>query len=106
VKAVAYVVDLMDRSKVLAAGQAAGIEIRAVRSGQAAMDASVDADVVVVDLSRPDALDVIADLAGRVRVVAYGAHVDTERLERARRAGAEAALARSAFFAEPARWIS
>jgi hypothetical protein len=104
-KAVAYVVDLMDSSKITAAGKTAGMEVRIVRSHGAAVEAGTDADVVVVDLSRPDALEVIGDLSSRVRVVAYGAHVDLERLRAASDAGAESVLARSAFFGALDGWL-
>jgi hypothetical protein len=61
------------------------------------------ADVVAVDLSRPDAVDAIARLraAGSTAwVVAYGSHVDRVRLDDARDAGADEVLARSEFFAD------
>jgi hypothetical protein len=53
---------------------------------------------VVVDLARPDALDALAAAVPTgARVLAYGSHVERERLDAARTAGAEV-LARSAFF--------
>lgn len=59
----------------------------------------VPSAIVVVDLSRPDALEAIdAGAAAGARVVAYGSHVDRDRLDAAHAAGAEV-LARSAFFA-------
>jgi hypothetical protein len=103
----AYVVDLMDRSKVSSAAVAAGIDVAFVRSAAALADKVAEGGVqtVVVDLSRSDGIDAVARVAGTTRVVAYGSHVDTELLESAARAGAEPVLARSTFFAEPARWL-
>jgi DNA-binding NarL/FixJ family response regulator len=89
----AYVVDLVDRSKfpdgtafVRQAGKLDGA-----------------ADVVVVDLSRPDAVEGVRALraaGSTVRVVAYGRHTERELLAEARAAGCDQVLARSAFFAD------
>jgi DNA-binding NarL/FixJ family response regulator len=100
----------MDRSKVSSAAAAAGIEVTVVRSPAALVAAVAEeaVDVVVVDLGRADAIDAIAAATvgtGGARILAYGSHVDTERLDAAARAGADPVLARSAFFAEPARWM-
>jgi hypothetical protein len=89
---VAYVPDLMDRSKLTAT--VAGV---AFVASPAELVAS-DAEVVVVDLSRPGVLDVLPELTGR-RVIGFGSHVDRELLDRARAAGCSEVLARSAFFA-------
>jgi hypothetical protein len=115
VRVAVYVVDLMDRSKVSSAAAAAGIEVTVVRSptAVAAEVAAGTVDAVVVDLGRADAIEAVAAAAaataaagsGGARVIAYGSHVDTERLDAAARAGADPVLARSAFFAEPARWM-
>ena len=88
---VAYVPDLMDRSRL------AGIEVTFVASPAALAAASASADVVVIDLSRPGALDVLASLSGRV--IAFGSHVDAELLAAARAAGCDEVLPRSKFFA-------
>jgi hypothetical protein len=103
----AYVVDLMDRSKVAAAARADGIDVTFVRSGAALGEAVKTAgpEIVLVDLGRADAVDAIAAVAGQARVVAFGAHVDTDRLAAAERAGAASVLARGTFFADPARWM-
>jgi hypothetical protein len=87
----AYVPDLMDRSKVSAAAPA----VTFVRSAAALVD--TDAPTVVVDLSRPGVLDVLAALAGR-RIIGFGSHVDNELLEAARAAGCTEVLRRSEFF--------
>jgi hypothetical protein len=104
----AYVVDLMDRSKVTSAAAPAGIDVTFVRSAAQLDDAVAggeEAGTVVVDLGRPDAIDAVTAAAGRSRVVGFGSHVDTDRLQAARDAGAETVLARSAFFSDPARWM-
>ena len=89
---VAYVPDLMDRSKVRGA--------RFVSRPQELLAAH--ATIVVVDLSRPGVLDVIPALvAAGTRVIGFGSHVDGATLDGARAAGAEA-MARSVFFARVA----
>lgn len=85
----AYVPDLMDRSKF-----GAGVTFASSPADLVGMEA----DVVVVDLSRPGVLDVLPQLAGR-RVIGFGSHVDTERLDAARAAGCTEVLPRSQFFA-------
>lgn len=78
--------DLMDGSKLRS------IEgIRVVRPGADL----VDADVVLVDLGLPGALD--AAVASGARVIAYGSHVDDGALDDATTAGAQA-MPRSVFF--------
>jgi len=97
VKVVAYVPDLMDRSKVVAATSGIGAELVAVASPGRLVDAAVGADVVVVDLGRPGVLEVIGSL-GAVPTVGFASHVDTDLLRRARQAGCGRVLARSVFF--------
>jgi hypothetical protein len=93
---VAYVPDLMDRSKVAAAAPG----VRFVGSPSDLAATASDGVKFVVDLSRPGVLDAVRSLvsAGAV-VIGFGSHVDRELLERARAAGCERVLARSAFFA-------
>jgi hypothetical protein len=87
---IAFVPDLMDRSKVVAAAPDA-IIVRTLS------DLSAGAgDTVIIDLSRPGALDAISRLAG-ARVIGFGSHVDRQLLSAARAAGFEV-MARSAFF--------
>lgn len=94
---VAYVPDLMDRSKVSAA---AG-DVRFVARPEALATAAAAADLVVVDLGRPGVIDALADVAALgVRVIGFGSHVDREVLDEARAAGCSQVLARSAFFAQ------
>lgn len=89
---VAYVPDLMDRSRLGA------LDAEFVASPADLVARGGGADVVVVDLSRPGALDAAVDLAAAgVDVVGFAPHVDDEL-----RAGAAAAgvrvLPRSRFF--------
>ena len=92
---VAYVTDLMDRSKVESAVD--GVSFARDPAAAAA------ADVIVVDLARfGNALGAIRAAAPDARIVAFGPHVDDELLERARAAGADTVLARSQFFRDPA----
>jgi DNA-binding NarL/FixJ family response regulator len=95
VNVVAYVTDLMDRSKVQSA-----IEGVAFARDPAA---AAGADVVIIDLARfADAVVAIRAAAPRARIVAFGPHVDDETLRRASDDGADAVMARSQFFREPA----
>ena len=84
----AYVPDLMDRSRF---GGIEGVEFVAAPADLA----GVEADVVVVDLSRPGVLD---SLPAGVRTIGFGSHVDRELLAAARAAGCEEVMPRSEFF--------
>ena len=98
-RVVALVGDLMDRSKVTAA----------IPGAEFARDAAAcaDADVVVVDLSRfATAVAGARSVARGARIVAYGPHVDDETFARARAEGADAAVARSVFFRDPAALVT
>jgi DNA-binding NarL/FixJ family response regulator len=101
-RVLAFVPDLMDRSKVAAA---AGDRVRFVPTPGALSAELADADrltdMVVVDLGRPGVLEVLRELQTvdpRPRVVGFGSHVDRALLDRARAAGCDEVLARSAFF--------
>lgn len=94
---VAYVPDLMDRSKVAAAAA----DARFVSRPEALAGAAAAADLVVVDLGRPGVIDALGDVAALgVRVIGFGSHVDREVLDEARAAGCSQVLARSAFFGQ------
>ena len=84
----AYVPDLMDRSRF---GGIEGVEFVASPTELA----NVDADVVVVDLSRPGVLD---SLPSGVRTIGFGSHVDRELLASAEAAGVDEVMPRSEFF--------
>ncbi len=87
-RVVAFAPDLMDQSKLRAAG------VTVLRS--IADLATTDADLVLVDLSRPGVLDAIGDLD--TEVIGFGPHVDDELLEAGRVAGCADVLPRSVFF--------
>ena len=91
-RVVAWVPDLMDRSRVGAAGA-----VTFVASAEELADAAAGADLVIVDLARPGALDAIAGLRG-VRTVGFAPHVERDLLEAATAAGCDEVLPRSAFF--------
>jgi hypothetical protein len=80
----------MDRSKLAGVG-----EVEFVPDPHLLVE--VEADVVVLDLSRPGVIEVLARLAG-VRTIGFGSHVDLDTLQAARDAGCGVVLARSAFF--------
>jgi hypothetical protein len=88
----AYVPDLMDRSKVVAAVPSAVVVADVGHLTPA------EGDTVVLDLGRPAALDAVATLCGTgARVIGFASHVDRARIDQARAAGCEV-LPRSAFF--------
>lgn len=97
-KVVAYVPDLMDRSKVDAAG-----DVTFVRRADEL--AGIHADLVIADLSRPGVLDVLGSIIAP-RVVGFASHVDRALLDAARTAGCTEVLARSAFFSRVADIVS
>jgi hypothetical protein len=90
---VAYVPDLMDRSKVSSAG-----DVTFVSRPADLPAASEGASLVVVDLSRPGVLEVLPAIAAPT--IGFGRHDDRERLAAATAAGCDRVLARSAFFAQ------
>ena len=89
---VAYVPDLMDRSKVAAAGDCVFVS----KPGDLAALCPA-ADVVVVDLTKPGVVDVLADLDARI--IGFANHTSRDVMAAARAAGCEQVLARSDFFA-------
>jgi|SRR5581483_5742412 len=88
---VAFVDDLMDRSRITAA-------VSGVRFARAP-DAAGAADVAIVDLARHAAV-VRALRAGNVelRIVGFGPHVDGDVAQAAHADGADLVLPRSRFF--------
>jgi hypothetical protein len=90
-KVVAYVPDLMDRSKVAAAG-----DVTFVTDPSQLVHAAEAADVVVVDLTRSGVLEVVPALGAPV--IGFANHTQKELLDAARAAGCREALPRSAFF--------
>jgi hypothetical protein len=89
----AYVPDLMDRSKVSSVAATTFVSRPADLVAAATGD-----DLVVVDLGRPGVLDVLPDLvATGARVLGFGSHVERTTLEEASAAGCQA-MPRSQFF--------
>lgn len=89
---VAYVPDLMDQSKVAAAGDCVFVSRPAELAAR-----SAEADVVVVDLTKPGVLDVLSELDARV--IGFANHTSRDVMDAARAAGCEQVLPRSQFFA-------
>ena len=87
----AYVPDLMDRSKVAAAAPDATF----VSDPEQLAD--VDADLVVLDLSRPGAVDVLPKL--RTHTIGFCRHTLRDVIAAAENAGCDLVLVRSEFFA-------
>ena len=93
---VAYVPDMLDRSKL-----PAGVRFVTTTGDLAA----AGEDIVVLDLTRPGVLPLLGSLArpGR-RIVGFANHLNEAVLSAARDAGCEA-LPRSRFFADTARLL-
>jgi len=98
--------DLMFTSRITGAARALGLSLSSVRDAAALVE-RVKADHIVcvlLDLHNPG-LD-IAQLAPSLKwagvrtIVAFGSHVDTETLTKARNAGCDLVLPRSKFVAE------
>jgi CheY-like chemotaxis protein len=100
--------DMMFSSRITGTARDLGLSIRSAR----AMDAlktlvqNEQPACVIVDLANPGL--VIGELSGWLaetcspapRIIAYGSHVDTETLKRAREAGCDLVLPRSKFVTE------
>lgn len=94
-RVVAYAPDLGDRSRI----DAAIAGVRHLARPAELPEAAATADVVLVDLRRPDALDAAAASVGAGRtVIGFAPHVATELLDAARAAGVDEVLPRSLFF--------
>lgn len=103
-RVVAFVPDLMDRSRLTAPAAAAGVSVQFVGSAAALAEAvgvgggaGEAVGLVLVDLGRAGALEAVRALPAGVRVVGFASHVDDEVFAAATASGVEA-LARSAFF--------
>lgn len=100
---VAFVPDLMDRSRVEIAERSAGRAVEFVAVPEDLVTA-VDggARFVVVDLAPAGVLDVLPRLRA-AHTVGFASHVDKSLLDSARAAGCDEVLARSAVFRRLAR---
>ncbi len=101
--AVAYVPDLMDRSRVEIASRAAGRAVDFVATpDDLAPAVAAGVTFVVVDLAHPGVLEILPRL-GPAHTVGFASHVDKTLLDAAREAGCDEVLARSAVFRRLAR---
>jgi hypothetical protein len=93
--------DLFFASKVT--GTAAELGFRVIVEGNAAAAAATPCRCLIVDLTTPglSVSELLSALpaATRPKVIAFGPHVDTSRLEEARTAGCDEVLPRSKFSA-------
>lgn len=96
-RVVAFVPDLMDRSKFGSGPDRPTFVLKVADLG------ATPADLVFVDLSRAGALEAAAACQGRV--IGFASHVDDATLERASAAGVEA-YPRSVFFRRLAGWLA
>lgn len=92
---VAYVPDLIDRSKVASAAHGT---VTFVTSPADLPAAAEGAALVVLDLSRPGVLAVLPSIGAPT--LGFGRHDDRELLAAASKAGCDRVLARNAFFAQ------
>jgi hypothetical protein len=100
---VAYVPDLMDRSRVEIASATAGRSVEFVAlPNELAAAVERGATFVVVDLAQAGILDVLPRL-GPAHTVGFASHVDKELLAAAKAAGCDEVLPRSAVFRRLAR---
>ncbi len=100
--------DLIFTSRVTGTARALGLVVQSARSSQALEEAArrQTPRCVLIDLGNPGLA--IADLIRHLQegcvpmptVVAYGSHVDTATLRRARKAGCDVVWPRSKFVAE------
>jgi DNA-binding NarL/FixJ family response regulator len=102
---IAVVDDLLFGSKIRAAAKTAGATISFAR-GREAITSAVRGNsprLILVDLEGQsgDAIEMIrvirAEAGAGARIIGFGSHVNVERLEAAKQAGCDQALARSAF---------
>ena len=95
--------DLMFTSKVTGTAAALGLRIQTVGTIESLQSLAVASRprAVFLDLSctefEPSAVLNLLDFQPRPRVIAFGSHVDAERLELARAAGCDDVLPRSKF---------
>jgi len=101
--------DLLFSSKVAAAAKAAGVEVRFARSLEALVDAARAGSprLVILDLNsaRVRPLEAVAAMKAEpalaaIPTVGFVSHVQADLIARAREAGVDQVLARSAFVAQ------
>lgn len=113
-KAVLLSGDLMVVSRVEGAAAQAGAAVRAVTNATQAIEAceSESAEVLVIDLA-PPAMDVAALVAqlrasrgDSMRIIAFGPHVQEDKLAAAREAGCDVVVSRGQFFTQVGALLS
>ena len=97
-RVVAFVPDLMDRSRL----SAPGVEVVFVDDPEGLAD--THAALVVVDLARPGAIEALAAVAGPT--VGFVSHIDESTMAAALAAGCDEVLARSRFFGRFAELVA
>ena len=97
-RVVAFVPDLMDRSRL----SAPGVEVVFVDDLEGLAD--THADLVVVDLARPGVIESLGAVAGPT--VGFVAHIDEATMVAALAAGCDEVLARSRFFGRFAELVA
>lgn len=98
--------DLMFTSKIRTTAGQLGVDVRFARSADAALAEirKSPPSLVILDLNNPrtDPLGIVAAVKQdaaltTVRTIGYASHVQTDVIDRARKAGVDTVLARSAF---------
>jgi AmiR/NasT family two-component response regulator len=93
--------DLVFRSKILAAAERLGADVRIAARGTPLADAARahGPGTLVVDLSEPGVVDQVpgAKGAGAARVVGFLGHLQADLMEASRRAGVDEVLTRGQF---------
>lgn len=95
--------DLLFTSKIVGTAQQLGISIQVYRTAADVRCGTTAPAMVIVDLASPvattsDDLRLLRNrLPATTRLLAYGSHVEVERLRAARAAGCDPVLARSEF---------
>lgn len=107
---VAIVSDLIFSTKISSTARGLGVPLRVFAQPDSAVAAASTAPVVIVDLNLmgADPIDVIRRLAAlcpRPRIVGYVSHVQVDRVDAARQAGADVVMPRSAFSAQLAQLL-
>jgi DNA-binding NarL/FixJ family response regulator len=99
--------DLLDASKTIANGRAAGVAVLQCKSLPALVEQMEMNEIAccIIDLQCPGLMfDELMFAVGRrpkpTRLIAYGSHVDAARLKAARDAGCDQVMPRSKYFEE------
>lgn len=99
-KIVAFVPDLMDRSRFGSAADRAAEVVFVTRSQDLAGIAAAGANLVVLDLGRAGVLEVVPEITALgIEMLGFASHVDDATIAAARAAGVGEVLPRSRFFA-------